>query len=140
MMESLQISKKDKVIFATKANHEIPSIYEMPKPLASEERRGVLLPNGEFNWTCPCLGGLPYGPCGLEFREFFECIHKAQESDDQDKAKAQECFPKFAAMKECFSQFPKLYPPDESESSGDLVDQPIGQSAVKVQDEATKNN
>ncbi|XP_077232326.1 uncharacterized protein LOC143868723 [Tasmannia lanceolata] len=122
-MESLQVTKKDKVIFCTKANHEVPSKYELPAPLASEEKRGVLLPNGELNWTCPCLGGLPYGPCGFEFREFFGCIHKAQESEDPDKSRTQECFPKFAAMKECFSHFPKLYPPDEDGPETDLGDQ-----------------
>lgn len=104
------------VLFCSKADHQIPSKYEMPKPLASEQRRGVVLPNGDINWTCPCLGGLPYGPCGLEFREFFECLHRAQETESPDTSKAQDCFPKFASMKECFNQFPKLYPPDEDDN------------------------
>lgn len=123
-MESI----KDKVIFCTK--DDVTSKYELPPPLPGEEKRGILLPNGELNWTCPCLGGLPYGPCGFEFREFFGCLHKTQEIDtknaqeigDATKAaqeaettKAQECFPKFAAMKECFSHFPKLYPPNDEE-------------------------
>jgi intermembrane space import and assembly protein 40 len=117
-------TSKDKVIFCTKADHETPSKYEPPAPLPGEERRGVLLPNGEINWTCPCLGGLPYGPCGFEFREFFSCLPqfskettgKDSEQEQKDDAKkAEECFPKFTAMKECFSQFPKLYPPDEDD-------------------------
>lgn len=112
-MESVQITPKDRLILCTKEDHQTPSKYEVPKPLESEQRKGVVLPNGDINWTCPCLGGLPYGPCGFEFRQFFECLHKSQEADDSDSAKTQECFPKFAKMKECFSQFPKLYPPDE---------------------------
>lgn len=120
-MEIIHKSKKDKLILCTKENHEAPSKYELPPPLPNEQKRGVVLPNGEINWLCPCLGGLPYGPCGFEFRQFFECIHALQD-DEGDKeassAKAQECFPKFASMKECFSKFPKLYPPDEDD---DLV-------------------
>jgi len=124
------MSVKDKVIFCTKANHEVPSKFELPPPLASEQRRGVVLPDGSINWTCPCLGGLPYGPCGFEFREFFSCLHSIQDSDDADAAKAQECFPKFASMKQCFSQFPKLYPPDEDD---ELMD-----SANKLEEESKK--
>lgn len=123
-MQSIQMSAKDRVIFCTKADHETPSKYEPPTPLPSEERRGVLLPNGEINWTCPCLGGLPYGPCGFEFREFFSCLPQfskeaSEVNGDQEKKdenrKAEECFPKFTAMKQCFAQFPKLYPPDEDD-------------------------
>ena len=29
---------------------------------------GLILPNGEINWNCPCLGGMAVGPCGVEFR------------------------------------------------------------------------
>lgn len=107
------MSAKDKVIVCTKSNHSEPSKYEMPAALPSEKRHGVILPNGDLNWTCPCLGGLPYGPCGFEFRKFFECLHKS--SGDDDAIKAQECAPKFISMKECFNQFPKLYPSDEDE-------------------------
>ena len=117
------MSPKDKIIFCTKSDHETPSKYELPAPLPSEEKRGVLLPNGEINWTCPCLGGLPYGPCGYEFRQFFSCLPQFSKDsntspDDQSKEdakKAEECFPKFTAMKECFKEFPKLYPPDEDD-------------------------
>lgn len=123
MMEQ---SSKNKVIFATRADHEIPSKYELPPPLPDERRPGIVLPNGEINWTCPCLGGLAYGPCGFEFREFFSCLHKNQE--DEESMKAHECFPKFALMKDCMSQFPKLYPPTEDD---DLAD-----STSKLQEEA----
>lgn len=127
-MISRKISDKDRVIFCTKADHETPSKYELPPPLPSEERRGVILPNGDLNWTCPCLGGLPYGPCGFEFREFFSCLHYAKDDDKSDTIKAEECFPKFSAMKECFSKFPKLYPPDD--------DDDLAESTSKLQQEA----
>lgn len=117
------MSDKDKVIFVTRANHEVPSKYEPPPPLPNEQRRGVLLPDGSINWTCPCLGGLPYGPCGYEFREFFSCLPQFQDDDKQqdESKKTQECFPKFKAMKECFSQFPKLYPPDDEDEANAMA-------------------
>lgn len=111
------MSAKHKIIFLSKDEASKPSKYELPPALPDEQRRGVVMPDGTLNWTCPCLGGLPYGPCGFEFREFFSCLHKIQDADDQDHAKAQECFPKFITMKECFKDFPKLYPPDEDEDA-----------------------
>lgn len=63
---------KDKVIFATKEDHEKPSTVELPE---TERAPGLILPNGEINWNCPCLGGMATGPCGVEFREAFSCFH-----------------------------------------------------------------
>lgn len=63
---------KDKVIFVTKEDHSTPSTIELPK---SEPSPGLILPNGEINWNCPCLGGMATGPCGVEFREAFSCFH-----------------------------------------------------------------
>ena len=40
-----------------------------------EEGFSVILPNGEINWDCPCLGGMPHGPCGQEFKDAFSCFH-----------------------------------------------------------------
>lgn len=126
------------MIFATKANHQVPSKYDMPQPLPNEKRKGVILDNGEINWTCPCLGGLAYGPCGFEFREFFSCLHKVQESEDADAVKAQECFPKFASMKECFSQFPKLYPPDEDDDLLESTSKLEEETRESTQDKTSK--
>lgn len=132
-MQSHQMSIKDRVIFATKSNHEVPSKYDLPPALPNEKRHGIVLPNGDINWTCPCLGGLAYGPCGFEFREFFSCLHKIQDTDDAESLKAQECFPKFAVMKECFSQFPKLYRQDDDE---DLLES----TTTKLQEESSSKD
>ena len=40
-----------------------------------DDEYGAILPNGEINWDCPCLGGMPHGPCGQEFRDAFSCFH-----------------------------------------------------------------
>lgn len=43
---------------------------------AEGEPQGLIREDGEINWACPCLGGMPVGPCGMEFRTAFECFHK----------------------------------------------------------------
>lgn len=66
---------KDKVVFATKEDHSIPSTVELPP---AEPQTGLLLPSGDINWNCPCLGGMATGPCGVEFREAFSCFHYSE--------------------------------------------------------------
>ena len=52
-------SGKDKIIFVTEEDHELP---EAEKDKAEdEEPSGIILPNGEINWDCPCLGGMADG-------------------------------------------------------------------------------
>ena len=106
---------KDLVIFCKKADHESPSKYELP-PALPTERRGVILPDGSINWTCPCLGVLPYGPCAYEFRQFFTCLPPP---GSEDEAQRQECVPQFKTMMECMSQFPNVYPKGDSTESTD---------------------
>jgi mitochondrial intermembrane space import and assembly protein 40 len=45
---------KDKVMFVTKEDHAEKSTIELPP---TEPQPGLLLPSGEINWNCPCLGG-----------------------------------------------------------------------------------
>lgn len=63
---------KDKVIFATKEDHAVASTVSLPP---TEAAPGLILPSGDINWNCPCLGGMATGPCGVEFREAFSCFH-----------------------------------------------------------------
>lgn len=92
---------KDKVIFVTKEDHSTPSTIELPK---SEPSPGLILPNGEINWNCPCLGGMATGPCGVEFREAFSCFHYS-EADP----KGSDCYEAFKTMQDCFSKYPTVY-------------------------------
>jgi intermembrane space import and assembly protein 40 len=50
-----------------------PSTINFPED--EDEAPGLVLPNGDINWECPCLGGMATGPCGVEFREAFTCFH-----------------------------------------------------------------
>lgn len=62
---------KDEVIVASRAALSGPSsvVLEEPEPV------GLVRPDGTINWSCPCLGGMATGPCGLQFREAFSCFH-----------------------------------------------------------------
>lgn len=63
---------KDKIVFLTPEDLQKPSTVTFPD---EEDPPGLMLPNGEINWDCPCLGGMATGPCGVEFREAFSCFH-----------------------------------------------------------------
>ena len=79
---------------------------------------GLILPNGDINWNCPCLGGMAVGPCGVEFRDAFSCFHYSTE-----EPKGKECLEKFAKMQECMKEYPELFEekkrgdPEESEEA-----------------------
>lgn len=104
---------KDTIIFASKEDHAIPSKIDLPEP---EPSPGLLLPNGEINWNCPCLGGMATGPCGLEFREAFSCFHYSTA-----EPKGSDCYESFRTMQSCMSEYPALYE-SKSSSLDDLDD------------------
>ncbi|XP_011696889.1 PREDICTED: mitochondrial intermembrane space import and assembly protein 40 [Wasmannia auropunctata] len=108
---------KDTIIFASKEEHAVPSKISLPE---SEPSPGLLLPNGEINWNCPCLGGMATGPCGLEFREAFSCFHYSTADP-----KGSDCRTAFETMQSCMSQYPALYE-SKGMSTDDLEDEDIG--------------
>lgn len=92
---------KDVIIFASKEDHDIPSKVVLPE---LEPQPGLIFPNGEINWNCPCLGGMATGPCGVEFREAFSCFHYS----DADP-KGSDCMELFKDMHNCMQEYPALY-------------------------------
>ncbi|KAG5670993.1 hypothetical protein PVAND_001218 [Polypedilum vanderplanki] len=103
---------KDKIIFVTKEDHAEKSKIELPP---SEPQPGLLLPSGEINWNCPCLGGMATGPCGVEFRDAFSCFHYSEA-----EPKGTDCYDAFKTMQECMAQYPTVYNQnlDEDKESG----------------------
>jgi intermembrane space import and assembly protein 40 len=104
---------KDKIIFVTKEDHEKPPTVSLSED--DEDRPpGLILPNGEINWNCPCLGGMATGPCGVEFRDAFSCFHFSEA-----EPKGSDCIEKFSEMQSCMTKYPALYgklnEPDEEE-------------------------
>ncbi|XP_036390060.1 mitochondrial intermembrane space import and assembly protein 40-like [Megalops cyprinoides] len=106
---------KDRIIFVTKEDHEAPSNAELvaEDPDDPYEEHGLILPSGDINWNCPCLGGMASGPCGQEFKSAFSCFHFSKE-----EVKGSDCMEQFRGMQECMQRYPELYPQeDEKESS-----------------------
>uniref|UniRef100_A0A8C6J5L2 Uncharacterized protein n=1 Tax=Melopsittacus undulatus TaxID=13146 RepID=A0A8C6J5L2_MELUD len=101
---------KDRIIFATKEDHETPSSAELvaDDPDDPYEEQGLILPNGDINWNCPCLGGMASGPCGEQFKSAFSCFHYSTE-----EIKGSDCVDQFRAMQECMQKYPDLYPQED---------------------------
>lgn len=77
-------------MFVTKEDHAEKSKIQLPE---SEPQPGLLLPSGEINWNCPCLGGMATGPCGVEFRDAFSCFHYSEA-----EPKGSDCYDDFKTM------------------------------------------
>nr|CAD7396714.1 unnamed protein product [Timema cristinae] len=104
---------KDTIIFATAEDHKVPSTVKLPEP---EPQPGLILPNGEINWACPCLGGMATGPCGVQFREAFGCFHYSEA-----EPKGSDCYDAFQTMQTCMAQYPALYNKDGDDTSADSM-------------------
>ncbi|XP_073324741.1 mitochondrial intermembrane space import and assembly protein 40 [Pagrus major] len=121
---------KDRIIFVTKEDHETPSNAELiaEDPDDPYEEQGLILPNGDINWNCPCLGGMASGPCGSQFKEAFSCFHYSKE-----EVKGSECIDNFRNMQECMQRYPELYPQEEDKAesnSGSASGAPTEGSAL----------
>lgn len=73
-MSHCEENGKDRVIFLTESDSK-PEDSTVSLGPAEPSRPGLITESGEINWSCPCLGGMPVGPCGIEFRTAFECFH-----------------------------------------------------------------
>lgn len=122
-------SDKDLIIFATAEDHKKPSTVSLPEPDPSP---GLILPNGEINWNCPCLGGMATGPCGVEFREAFSCFHYSTA-----EPKGTDCYEKFKVMQECMEKYPTLYNKDLGDDDLPDLDK-LEETAEKQRDEFKK--
>lgn len=80
---------------------------------------GLILPNGDINWNCPCLGGMASGPCGSQFKEAFSCFHYSKE-----EVKGSECIDHFRNMQECMQKYPELYPQEEDKAESSSASAP----------------
>lgn len=59
---------------------------------------------GEFNWDCPCLGGIPDTVCGEQFKTSFRCFVLSEA-----EPKGMDCIDAFNAMQQCFREHPEVY-------------------------------
>merc|ERR1712029_1046650 len=93
---------KHQVIFLSEEEAKVPSTVNLAEN--EDTPPGLILPNGEINWNCPCLGGMAVGPCGVEFRDAFSCFHYSTE-----EPKGKDCLEKFSTMQECMKEYPELF-------------------------------
>ncbi|XP_069367708.1 mitochondrial intermembrane space import and assembly protein 40 [Paralichthys olivaceus] len=118
---------KDRIIFVTKEDHEAPSNAELiaDDPNDPYEEQGLILPSGDINWNCPCLGGMASGPCGSQFKEAFSCFHYSTE-----EVKGSECIDNFRNMQECMQRYPELYPQEEDKESSTQAESDTGPASA----------
>ncbi|TRY62538.1 hypothetical protein TCAL_00867 [Tigriopus californicus] len=112
---------KDRIIFLNPMDaHPNSSSVTFSSESEDTAPQGLVQSDGSINWNCPCLGGMAVGPCGMEFREAFECFHYS-ESDP----KGAECLDKFSQMQGCMKQFPDLYESaDDPPELGQIAETP----------------
>ncbi|TEA42597.1 hypothetical protein DBR06_SOUSAS1610091 [Sousa chinensis] len=122
---------KDRIIFVTKEDHETPSNAELvaDDPNDPYEEHGLILPNGDINWNCPCLGGMASGPCGEQFKAAFSCFHYSTED-----VKGSDCIDQFRAMQECMQKYPDLYPQEEEDR---LEETAVSEAATTKEEEGS---
>ena len=106
---------KDKVVFVTREDLAIENSKIQLAELEDDYNRGLILPNGDINFNCPCLGGMASGPCGFEFREAFSCFHYSNE-----ESKGSDCLDKFVEMQNCMMKYPTLYSKENESMNIDL--------------------
>uniref|UniRef100_A0A803JIA6 Mitochondrial intermembrane space import and assembly protein 40 n=1 Tax=Xenopus tropicalis TaxID=8364 RepID=A0A803JIA6_XENTR len=94
---------------------------------------GLILPNGDINWNCPCLGGMASGPCGEQFKSAFSCFHYSQE-----EIKGSDCLDQFRAMQECMQKYPDIYPQEDDEDEAEKEKQNKEAEAFSTETSDTK--
>lgn len=68
---------ENKAIFLTEEDYNRPGmVYTLT---INEEEWGMILPNGDINWKCTCLGDILESPCGEVFKSAFSCFYYSQE-------------------------------------------------------------
>lgn len=116
-MSSCEEFGKDKVVFLTKEdsikNDSKIELQDMP----DDYNRGLIMPNGDINFACPCLGGMASGPCGFEFRDAFSCFHYSSA-----EVKGSDCVDKFIEMQSCMTKYPNLYSQENNAMNQDPND------------------
>merc|ERR1719339_340287 len=109
---------RHKTVFLSPEEAAEPSKVQLGEP--EDHPPGLILPNGEINWNCPCLGGMAIGPCGIEFREAFSCFHYSEA-----EPKGSDCLEQFAGMQRCMQSYPELFEETSERKESKDDDEPI---------------
>ncbi|XP_014678721.1 PREDICTED: mitochondrial intermembrane space import and assembly protein 40-B-like [Priapulus caudatus] len=124
---------KDVIMFVTKEDHTTTSASNINMSMDDlDDEPGLILPSGEINWNCPCLGGMATGPCGVPFRSAFSCFH-----DSRAEPKGSDCIEEFRDMHMCMSKYPELYKDYSNDDDGEITENGNNESA---EDSASKSD
>jgi len=118
---------KHKTVFLTPEEAAVPSKVQLGEP--EDHPPGLILPNGEINWNCPCLGGMAIGPCGIEFREAFSCFHYSEA-----EPKGSDCLEQFAGMQRCMQNYPELFEETSDKKKDSSEEEEPLKEEVKVEE------
>ncbi|XP_033758730.1 mitochondrial intermembrane space import and assembly protein 40-A-like isoform X1 [Pecten maximus] len=114
-MSFCQEDGKDKYVFLTSDEANEPSKLSVPEEIDRPENfvKGFIDEKGSLNWECACRGSMVASRCGVEMRDFFQCIHDNMNNEE----KADACLEKFHEVKTCMDKFPEHYKsPEEDEA------------------------
>ncbi|KAJ9081435.1 Oxidoreductase [Entomophthora muscae] len=110
-------SDKHSVAFIDEESYK--DLQEKHPPESLAEVNSVINPEtGDFNWDCPCLGGMANPPCGAFFKEAFTCF-----SFSTAEPKGIDCVDKFRDMQQCFKQYPDIYSDELKDTA--KIDDPL---------------
>lgn len=108
---------KDKYVFLTEEDATAPSTLSIPDDVDRPEKflQGMVDDKGTLNWECACKGSLVSSKCGVEMRNFFQCIHDNMDNDD----KFETCGQHFVDVKICMDKNAEYYGNLDSEKEND---------------------
>ncbi|OWF34477.1 Mitochondrial intermembrane space import and assembly protein 40 [Mizuhopecten yessoensis] len=61
---------------------------------------GFVDENNSLNWECACRGSMVASRCGVEMRDFFQCIHDNMDNEEKSDA----CLEPFHSVKSCMDK------------------------------------
>lgn len=86
-------------------------VWNEYEAIREEENKDLMIKDSEeINWDCPCLKSALEPPCGVSFREAFECFVKSKVSP-----KGSDCIKYFQVLQECYRSHPDIYNVNDDE-------------------------
>jgi intermembrane space import and assembly protein 40 len=65
---------------------------------------------GKIDFSCPCMGNKPKGPCGEIFKKAFTCFVKNYDTTTgKIRTELVDCTKLIDSMNTCFRKYPNIY-------------------------------
>ncbi|XP_036029885.1 mitochondrial intermembrane space import and assembly protein 40-like [Onychomys torridus] len=128
---------KDQIVFVTREDDESSSNGSKAELVVDDpsdpyEEYGLIMPNGEINWNCSCLGATASSPGEEYFKSAFSCFcYSTEELEGSD------CIDEFQAMQECMQKYPDVYHQEEENEEEEEEEEPATLMEVAFATEAS---